>query len=204
MVDYQGYKKQRQILELASKDKQQPYLTGGFAEDAVLYHRPTRQHFDIDWFMLRGDLEYYKMLAERLGLRTINTYGKGASGQPFYMSCRSDETLWIDFAIADRDLNGNTYVEIAELLFDTTGLPPLKPIRIYFDADIFNYPVTEFDGLGLQTISPLGLYQLRAGLNVYETFGALRNKDIKSMADLKSQFFADKEDPDLMPRVEPL
>ena len=151
MVDYQGYKKQRQILELASKDKQQPYLTGGFAEDAVLYHRPTRQHFDIDWFMLRGDLEYYKMLAERLGLRTINTYGKGASGQPFYMSCTSDETLWIDFAIADRDVNGNTYVEIAELLFDTTGLPPLKPIRIYFDADIFNYPVTEFDGLGLQT-----------------------------------------------------
>ncbi len=27
MTDYQGYKEQRQILELASKAKRQPYLT---------------------------------------------------------------------------------------------------------------------------------------------------------------------------------
>jgi hypothetical protein len=57
MPDYQGYKRQRQILELASKERQQPYLTGGFAEDAILYHKPSREHFDIDWFMLRHDLE---------------------------------------------------------------------------------------------------------------------------------------------------
>jgi hypothetical protein len=204
MTDYQGYKKQRQILELASGTKQQPYLTGGFAEDAVLYHKPSRRHSDIDWFMLRDDLEHYQMLAERLGFETINTYGTDASGQPFYMSCTADESLWIDFAIADRDSDGNPYVEVAELLFDTSGLPPLKPIRIYFDRDILNYPVTEFDGLEVQTVSPIGLYQLRAGLNVYKTFGELRETDIKSMADLKSQFFADRDDADLMPRVAPL
>ena len=77
MSDYQGYKKQRRILELASKAKQQPYLTGGFADDAVLYHKPSRQHSDIDWFMLRDDLEHYDMLAEGLGFKTINTYGRG-------------------------------------------------------------------------------------------------------------------------------
>jgi hypothetical protein len=31
VTDYQGYKEQRQILELAPKAKQQPYLIGGFA-----------------------------------------------------------------------------------------------------------------------------------------------------------------------------
>jgi hypothetical protein len=154
MSDYQGYKRQRQILELASKERQQPYLTGGFAEDAVLYHKPTRQHFDIDWFMLRDDLDHYKVLAERLGFKTINTYGKGASGEPFYMSCTADESLWIDFAIADTDGDGNTYAEIAELLFDATDMPPLRPIRIYFDRDVLNFPVTEFDGIELQTVSP--------------------------------------------------
>jgi hypothetical protein len=66
MSDYQGYKEQRQILELAPKAKRQPYLTGGFADDAVLYQKPTQQHSDIDWFMLRDDLEYYEMLAEGL------------------------------------------------------------------------------------------------------------------------------------------
>ena len=176
MVDYQGYKEQRQILERASKEARQPFVTGGFAEDAVLYHKPSRQHFDIDWFMLRDDLDHYKGLAERLGFKTINTYGKGVGGQPFYMSCTADENLWIDFAIADQDSSGNTYVEIAEFLFDATDLPPLKPIRIYFDKDIFNYPVTEFDGIELQTVSPLGLYQLRAGLSIYKTFGELRDK----------------------------
>ena len=136
MTDYRGYKEQRQILELSSKAKQQPYLTGGFADDAVLYHKPSRQHSDIDWFMLRDDLEQYEMLAEGLGFKTINTYGRGASGQPFYMSCTADESLWIDFAIADKDSDGNAYVEVAELLFDTTGLPPLTLVRIYFDEDI--------------------------------------------------------------------
>jgi hypothetical protein len=48
MSDYRGYKRQSQILELASKERQQPYLTGSFAEDAILCHKPSREHFDID------------------------------------------------------------------------------------------------------------------------------------------------------------
>jgi hypothetical protein len=56
--------------------------------------------------------------------------------------------------------------------------------------------------MSLQTVSHLGLYQLRAGLNAYRTFGKLRDKDIKSMTDLKSEFFADRDDADLIPRVE--
>jgi hypothetical protein len=202
MADFKGYKEQRRILEFGSKEKRQPYITGGFAEDAVLYHKPSREHIDIDWFMLRDDLDYHIGFANKLGFKTINTYGNDTNGRPFYMSCTADESLWIDFAIADKDDQGNVYVEIGELLFDTTGIPPLKPIRIYFDKDIFNYRRAEFDGLKLQTVSPLGLYQLRAGLNVNNTFGELREKDIKAMAELKARFFPDAKDEDLVPRTE--
>jgi hypothetical protein len=133
VAEYQGYEKQRQILELAAQETQQPYLTGGFAEDAVLYHKPSRVHFDIDWFMMRDDFDHYRVLAERLGFSTIYTYGKDGHGQPFYMSCTAGESLWIDSAIADEDSDGTPYIEIAELLFDDAEIPPLKPIRIYFD-----------------------------------------------------------------------
>lgn len=202
MTNFKGYVKQRRTLESASKDQRQPFIAGGFAEDAVLYHKPSRPHEDIDWFMLRDDLDYYRELVKKLGFKTVNTYGKDSSGQPFYMSATADESLWIDFVIADTDSEGNIYVEIAELLFDTTGLAPLKPIRIYFDKDIFNYPSTDFDGLKLQTVSPLGLYQLRAGLHVHQTLGELRDKDIKSKTKLKAKFFPTTDDQDLVPRIE--
>lgn len=202
MYSFKGYKQQRHVLELGSKEQRQPFLAGGFAEDAVLYHKPSREHFDIDWFMLRTDLDYYIELARKFGFEKINTYGNNANGEPFYMSCTVDESLWIDFLIADTDQENNVYVEIAELLFDTTGLPPLKPLRIYFDPNILNYQHTEFDELKLQTISPLGLYQLRVGLNINKTLGELRDKDIKSMAALKAEFFPDAKEKDLMPRTE--
>jgi hypothetical protein len=64
------------------------------------------------------------------------------------------------------------------------------------------YPPTAFDGLELQTISPLGLYQFRAGFNRYRTFGELRETDKTAMAALKSRFFPQQSDEDLMPRME--
>lgn len=202
MINFKDYKQQRHFLDLAAKEKRQPYLTGGFAEDAVLYHRPSREHSDIDWIMIRDDLDYYISLAKKIGFKKFGTYGNNATGEPFYMSCTIDESLWIDFVIADKDEHGNIYVEIAELLFDTTDLPPFKPVRIYFDNKLFDYPLTEFDGIMLQTVSPLGLYQLRAGLHVNKTLGELREKDITSMAALKTAFFPGQDLASLVPRVE--
>jgi hypothetical protein len=157
VADFKGYKEQRRILELGSREVRQPYLAGGFAEDALLYHRPSREHLDIDWFILRPDLGYYLDLAKKFGCTTCRAFGNNASGEPFYLSCTADESLWIDLAIAEVDQGGNIYAEIAELLFDTTDLPPLTPFRMYFDKDVLHYPLTKLDGLELQTISPLGL-----------------------------------------------
>jgi hypothetical protein len=202
VADFKGYQEQRRILELGSRAERPPSLAGGFAEDALLYHQPSREHMDIDWFLLRPDLDYYLDLAKQFGLTTCRTFGNNASGEPFYLSCTADESLWIDLAIAEVDQGGNIYAEIAELLFDTTDLPPLTPFRMYFDKDVLHYPLTEFDGLELQTISPLGLYQFRAGFNRYRTFGELRETDKTSMAALKARFFADQSDEELTPLTE--
>ena len=53
---FKGYKEQRRILELGSRAERQPYRAGDFAEDALRYHQPSREHLDVDWFILRPDL----------------------------------------------------------------------------------------------------------------------------------------------------
>jgi hypothetical protein len=202
VADFKGYQEQRRILELGWRAERRPYLAGGFAEDALLYHQPSREHMDIDWFVLRPDLDYYLDLARQFGFTTCRTFGNNASGEPFYLSCAANDSLWIDLAIGEVDAEGNIYGEIAELLFDTTDLPPFTPFRIYFDKDILHYPLTEFDGLALQTMSPLGLYQFRAGFHRHRTFGELRETDKQSMAALKARFFAHQSDEELMPVTE--
>jgi len=202
VADFNGYKAQRRILELGAKAERPPYLAGGFAEDALLYHQPSREHLDIDWFILRPDVDYYLDLAKQFGFTNCRSFGNNASGEPFYLSCAADDRQWIDLAIAEVDPEGNIYGEIAELLFDITDPPPLAPFRIYFDKNILHYPPTEFDGLELQTISPLGLYQFRAGFNRYRTFGDLRETDKTAMTALKSRFFPHQSDEELTPMTE--
>ena len=202
VADFNGYKAQRRILELGAKAERPPYLAGGFAEDALLYHQPSREHLDIDWFILRPDVDYYRDLAKQFGFTNCRSFGNNASGEPFYLSCAADDSQWIDLAIAEVDPEGNIYGEIAELLFDITDSPPLAPFRIYFDKNILHYPPTEFDGLELQTISPLGLYQFRAGFNRYRTFGDLRETDKTAMAALKSRFFPHQSDEEITPMTE--
>lgn len=201
MKEFKGYQQQRKVLEQASKVKKQPFLAGGFAEDALLHHGPSREHFDIDWFMMREDIADYTALAKSLGFKTFGTYGANVSGDPVYMSCTVDESLWVDFVIADKD-DGRIYIEFGKFLFDDPHVPPLKPIRIYLDTKLFEYPRTEFDGFKVQTISPLALYQMRVGLHVNKTMGELREKDKVSMKALKERFFADNTDEELIPRTE--
>jgi hypothetical protein len=202
VAGFKGYQAQRRILELGARAERPPTLAGGFAEDALLYHQPSREHQDIDWFVLRPDVDYYLDLAKQFGFTTCRSFGNNASGEPFYLSCAADDNLWIDLMIGEVDPQGAIYGEIAELLFDTADLPPLAPFRLYVDKDILQYPPTEFDGLELQTISPLGLYQLRAGFNRHRTFGELRETDKMAMAALKSRFFPHQSDEELTPMTE--
>ena len=202
VAHFNGYEAQRRILERGAKAQRPPYLAGGFAEDALLYQQPSREHLDIDWFILRPDVDYYLDLAKQFGFTNCRSFGNNASGEPFYLACAADDGQWIDLAIAEVDPEGHIYGEIAELLFDNPDPSPFAPFRLYLDKDLMHYPPTAFDGLELQTISPLGLYQFRAGFTRYGTFGELRETDKTAMAALKSRFFPHQSDEELTPMTE--
>jgi hypothetical protein len=50
------YLLQKGYLKEMSRQIPQPFIYGGFAEDALLYHKPSREHEDIDVFLLRENL----------------------------------------------------------------------------------------------------------------------------------------------------
>jgi hypothetical protein len=138
-----------------------------------------------------------------MGFKPFVIYGKTANKQPFYISYCDKNDACIEATISYKDRKGRTYVEIAEFLnFDATRFPPLKPFRLYFPTNTFNYPPSDFDGLKIQTISLLALYQCKASMHVYRTFGKYRDKDIKSMQALKDKFFPDKKPRKLIPETE--
>jgi hypothetical protein len=138
-----------------------------------------------------------------MGFKPFVIYGKKADRKPFYISCRDKNDVNIEITIADKDHKGRIYVELTEFLnFDFSRFPILKPFQLYFPTDTFSYPSTEFDGLKIQTISSLALYQYKTGMHVYKTYGEYRNKDIKSIQALKNRFFPDKKPEELIPETE--
>lgn len=193
---------QEQLLRQMSAEDPRPFVMGGFGEDAVLHHRSTRPHSDIDWFTTRDQLDRSSEIAGRLGLPTMGVYGRTATGDPFYVAWTKDESFWLECVVADRGADGALYIELAELNFDTTGLPPLAPFRIQLPPDTVSYPPSPFEDFEVQTVSPLALYQIRTGLNRFETFGPLRDKDILAAQQLRERFFPDATDHELAPRIE--
>lgn len=191
---------QHKVLKQMSNVDPQPYIMGGYAEDAILYQRETRPHSDIDWIIPRNKLAEYDQAARNLGFPVMGTYGKTAKGEPFYVAWTDDESFWIECIIVDEE-QGNLYVEMAELNFDTIGLPPLSPFRIYLPPDTFNYKQTTFENFKIRTASPLAIYQIRAGINVYKPFGDLRGKDKVAMKALKNKFFPAIEESQLIPKT---
>lgn len=52
------------------------------------------------------------------------------------------------------------------------------------------------------TLSPLALYQIRAGLGITRSFGGLRPKDIAAQRRLRTTFLADWAEEALRPKTE--
>ncbi|MGH2539899.1 MAG: hypothetical protein ACRDGK_05220, partial [Actinomycetota bacterium] len=70
--------------------------------------------------------------------------------------------------------------------------------------DMFSWPPSELEGVDVRTISPLALYQIRAGLAIVGSMGPLRPKDVISQAALRERFFPGVSDERLQPFVEPV
>ena len=101
--------------------------------------------------------------------------------------------LNLELGILDRDDQGH-YFTVADRAGD------LYKIRL--PDDLFAYPATLIEGTPIHTLSPLALYQIRAGLDITKTFGGLRPKDLSPQRRLRETFLADRAKAALEPGIE--
>lgn len=167
-------------------------IMGGFAEDALLHGRATRPHEDIDLVVLREDLDRIVDRAEALGF-----------GDPWHLRIAVDRSrplvfgsivdgVNLEIIVFDRDEEGRVYWE--------------KPTehgfaRLYLPDDAFEAAPSTLDGIEVRTVSPLALYQIRAG--VVDLFGGMRPKDTVSQAALRERYFVGASEDSLSPRIIP-
>jgi hypothetical protein len=168
------------------------FVFGGIAEDALLYHELSRPHSDIDVMVLRGELGQRLRQCEALGFDGFEVYYEPVPGRPLVLGGHRG-SLNLELGILDKD-GHNHYFTVAD---EAGGL-----YNIYLPDGSFACPVTRIGGRPIQTLSPLALYQIRAGLDITRTFGGLRTKDIAAQRRLKAAFLADRAEEALRPRIE--
>jgi hypothetical protein len=85
--------------------------------------------------------------------------------------------------------------------FDVEGHPPPSRYRIFLPDDTFHYPATTIEGIAVQTVSPLALYQLRAVSAMTRHVGEKRGKDLAMQEQLRHTFLVDRDERRLTPRL---
>jgi hypothetical protein len=69
---------------------------------------------------------------------------------------------------------------------------------------MFDQPPTHLEGIAVNVISPLALYQIRAGVARRNSFAPLSARQLATMAELRERFFPDRSEEQLLPPSEPL
>jgi hypothetical protein len=179
-----------------------PFFMGGYAEDALLAGAVTRPHDDIDWVFPRRELELRLAQAAELGFDEFETWGESAPGEPFYLFGQSGE-LRLDLGVAD-EIGGRLLMRVHSLAFEVDGKPPPAGYQVLLPPDMFEHPPAVIEGIQIRTVSPLALYQIRAGIARQGSFGPLSDRHLRTMERLRETFFPHHSDDDLEPLVEPL
>ena len=94
----------RQLELIAKLAALEPTLSfmGGYAEDALLAGRVTREHDDVDVTFPRHEQDLRLAQLAKLGFANWETWGEAAPGVPFYLFGQSGE-LRLDLGLCDED-----------------------------------------------------------------------------------------------------
>ena len=76
--------------------------------------------------------------------------------------------------------------------------------RFALPDDAFAHPPVQLEGITLRVVSPLTLYQLRAGIASQGSFGPLSERHLAALAELRERYFPERSEDELLPIVEPL
>lgn len=195
----------RDSIELISRLAElEPPLSfmGGYAEDALLAGRVTREHQDVDVTFPRHEQELRLSQLAQLGFVNWETWGEAAPGVPFYLFGQRDE-MRLDLGICD-EADGKHWMRVYKLSFTVGGEEAPAGYQLQLPDDLFDYPAVELEGMAIKPISPLALYQMRAGVAQRNSFGPLSDRHLATLAQLRMQFFPDRSEDELLPPWEPL
>jgi hypothetical protein len=179
-----------------------PSFMGGYAEDALLAGTVTRPHDDVDLIVRRDQQELRLTQLAELGFTDWETWGEAAPGVPFYLFGQRDG-LKLDVGIIDQ-VDGENWMRVHKLAFTVAGEEAPAGYQLRLPDDLFDQPPVELDGILIRPISPLALYQLRAGVAHRNSFGPLSERQLATMAELRERFFPHRRESDLLPPSEPL
>lgn len=165
------------------------YVFGGFAEDALLEGRILRSHSDIDVLVRRSELEHRMRQFTELGFEHFDLFYQLEAGRPQVLN---GERVGAHLEVCIFEEDG------PELYF-LVDAPDGRRYRIYVEPDAFKQPPTLIEGVELQTVSPLMLYQVRAALQQIGAFGELRPHDAERQRRIREELLAHLPDEALLP-----
>jgi hypothetical protein len=170
------------------------FVFGGFAEDALLHGSVSRPHSDVDILADRTTLDHHLRDAERIGLTGFEVLFEPKDGIPLVMAA-STADLNLEITVYDRTDEGGVFCWMT----DAGG----RPVQIHLSPGTFEYPESAIDGVQVRTVSPLALYQIRAGVTAAGAFGPPRPNDVMAQEMLRFRFFPHDDPETLQPRILP-
>ena len=180
------------LLETLMTFEPPVHVFGGFAEDALLHGTSVRSHDDVDVLVGRGELEAQLGNARAIGYSSHETRFEPIEGMPMVIGT-TDGNLDLEISVYDQTTEGIVFFHIP----DQDG----RLFRVDLSDGVFDYPVSDLDGIAVRTVSPLALYQIRAGITMAGGFGPPRPKDVTSQEALRGRFFPDAPPESLQPRM---
>jgi hypothetical protein len=150
----------------------------------------VRTHDDVDVLVGRDELELQLRNASAIGFSSQEVRFEPIDGMPMVIGT-TDGSLDLEISVYDRSTDGTVFFHIPD--------PGGRILRVDLSDGVFDHPVSDLDGIALRTVSPLALYQIRAGITMAGGFGDPRPKDIASQEMLRSRFFPDTPVDSLQP-----
>jgi len=178
------------LLEALMTFEPSVHVFGGFAEDALLHGTSVRTHDDVDALVGREELEAQLRNARAIGFSSHEVRSEPIEGMPMVIGT-TDGNLDLEISVYDRTTEGIVFFHIP----DRDG----RLFRVDLSDGVFDHPVSDLDGTPLRTVSPLALYQIRAGITTAGGFGPPRPKDVTSQEALRARFFPDASPESLLP-----
>jgi len=194
--------RQLELIERLAALEPAVSFMGGYAEDALLAGRVTRPHEDVDLAFPREQEELRLAQLAALGFNDWETWGEAAPGVPFYLFGQAGD-LKLDLGITD-EADGKTWMRVHKLAFSVGGEEAPAGYQLRLPDDLYDQPLVELSGIAIKPISPLALYQIRAGVARRNSFGPLSERHLATMAQLRERFFPDHSEEELLPALESL